>query len=104
MAIVFMYALLMILVALFGFSLSQQNMICTLVSCIFKAMLRNFLKGKIKSLQSDWGGEFHALNPILACQGISHRVSCPHTHQQQGFVERKHIHLIETGLSFLAVG
>lgn len=70
----------------------------------FQSHVAQFIERKIKSLQSDWGGEFHALNPTLARQGISHRVSCPHTHQQQGFVERKHIHLIETGLSFLAVG
>jgi hypothetical protein len=48
------------------------------------------------------GGEFRPLNTILSQQGISHRISCPHTHQQQGSVERKHRHLVETGLSLLA--
>jgi hypothetical protein len=29
-------------------------------------------------------------------------VSCPHTHQQNGSAERKHRHIVETGLSLLA--
>ncbi|KAL5754061.1 hypothetical protein ACOSP7_022281 [Xanthoceras sorbifolium] len=28
--------------------------------------------------------------------------SCPYTHEQNGIVERKHRHLVETGLSMLA--
>lgn len=34
--------------------------------------------------------------------GIAHPVSCPHTHQQNGFAERKHRHIVETGLALLA--
>jgi hypothetical protein len=33
---------------------------------------------------------------------IGHRVSCPHTHQQNGSAERKHHHIVETGLALLA--
>ena len=29
-------------------------------------------------------------------------VSCPHTHQQNGIAERKHRHIVETGLTLLA--
>jgi hypothetical protein len=29
-------------------------------------------------------------------------VSCPHTHQQNGSAERKHRHIVETGLALLA--
>jgi histone deacetylase 1/2 len=29
-------------------------------------------------------------------------VPCPHTHQQNGAVERKHHHIVETGLTLLA--
>jgi hypothetical protein len=32
----------------------------------------------------------------------AHHVSCPHTHQQNGFAERKHHHIVETGLFLLA--
>jgi hypothetical protein len=34
--------------------------------------------------------------------GILHRVSCPHTHQQNGAIERKHRHIVETGLALLS--
>jgi hypothetical protein len=29
-------------------------------------------------------------------------VSCPHTHQQNGAIERKHRHIVETGLALLS--
>jgi histone deacetylase 1/2 len=43
-------------------------------------------------------------NYILIFQkvGITHHVSCPHTHQQNGSAERKHRHIVEVGLSLLA--
>jgi hypothetical protein len=47
----------------------------------FQKHVENLFDRKIKAVQSDWGGEFRALNPILSRQGISHRLSCPHTHQ-----------------------
>lgn len=53
----------------------------------------------IKAIQSDWGGEFRLVNPVVAKLGIAHNISCPHIHEQQGKVERKHRHIIETGLS-----
>jgi hypothetical protein len=34
--------------------------------------------------------------------GITHQVSCPHMHQQNGVAERKHRHIVEMGLSLLA--
>lgn len=34
--------------------------------------------------------------------GIRHRVSCPHTHKQNGLVEQCHRHIIEKGLTLLA--
>jgi histone deacetylase 1/2 len=34
--------------------------------------------------------------------GISHHVSCPHAHQQNGSAERKHRHIVEVGLTLLA--
>lgn len=38
------------------------------------------------------------------CQnfGITHRFSCPHTHQQNELVERKFRHIVETGRALLA--
>jgi hypothetical protein len=48
------------------------------------------------------GGEYERLNSFFRRVGISHHVSCPHTHQQNGVTERKHRHIIEMGLSLLA--
>jgi hypothetical protein len=53
-------------------------------------------------LQSDWGGEYEPLNSFFKQIGITHHVSCPHAHQQNGFAERKHRHIVEVGLSLLA--
>jgi hypothetical protein len=53
-------------------------------------------------VQSNWGGEYHQLNKFFTDIGISHRVFCPHTHQQNGTAERKHCHIVETGLTLLA--
>jgi histone deacetylase 1/2 len=33
---------------------------------------------------------------------ISHHISCPHAHQQNGSVEQKHRHIVEVGLTLLA--
>jgi hypothetical protein len=49
------------------------------------------------------GGEYQkAHNTMFRSLGIVHRVSCPHTHQQNGSAEHKHRHIVETGLALLA--
>jgi hypothetical protein len=48
------------------------------------------------------GGEYHKLHNFFERIDISHHVLCPHTHQQNGAVERKHRHIVETGLALLA--
>jgi hypothetical protein len=68
----------------------------------FQAFVERCFDRKIKSIQSDWGGEYRNLNKFFTSLGISHRISCPHTHQQNGSVERKHRHIVETGLTLLA--
>ncbi|KAI3810393.1 hypothetical protein L1987_20005 [Smallanthus sonchifolius] len=57
---------------------------------------------KLKCIQSDWGGEFRLLTNLCRNLGIIHRRSCPHTSEQNGIVERRHRHVVETGLSLLA--
>jgi hypothetical protein len=42
------------------------------------------------------------LSSFFECIGISHLVSCPHTHQQNGSAERKYCHNVEVGLTLLA--
>jgi hypothetical protein len=68
----------------------------------FQAMAERLLNSKIISVQSDWGGAYCNLHTYFQTHGITHRISCPHTHQQQGCVERKHRHLIDTTLALLA--
>lgn len=73
------------------------------IFCLFQAHVERLLNTKIKSVQSDWGGEYQKLHTqFFTSLGISHCVSCPHTHQQNGSDERKHRHIVETGLALLA--
>jgi hypothetical protein len=71
-----------------------------MLSCILYklSMVEHLLNAKIKSVLTDWGGEYRNLHKYFQSVGILHRVSCPHTHQQQGCVERKYRHLIDTTL------
>jgi transposase InsO family protein len=67
----------------------------------FQLHVERFFDSKIKIVQSDWGGEYRSLQKFLHSLGIQHRLSCPHTHQQNGAIERKHRHIVETGLALL---
>jgi histone deacetylase 1/2 len=68
----------------------------------FQCHAERLLSRKIIHVQTDWGGEYIKLNKFFSDLGVSHRVSCPHTHQQNGTAERKHRHIVETGLTLLA--
>lgn len=50
-----------------------------------------------------YGTQTLVLKPFLLAQGISHRRSCPHTHQQMGTVERRHRHIVDLGIALLTV-
>ena len=70
---------------------------------LFQLHVERLLKHKIIHVQSDWGGgAYRNLNTFFNKLGISHHLSCPHTHQQNGAVERKHRHIVETGLTLLS--
>jgi len=68
----------------------------------FQSFVERKFDRKIIAMQSDWGGEYERLNSFFRQIGISHLVSCPHAHQQNGAAERKHRHIVEVGLSLLA--
>lgn len=70
---------------------------------IFKAYVENIVGNKIKILRSDSGGEFTSLQfkVFLHTHGIVQQLSCPHTPEQNGCVERKHRHLVETARTLL---
>jgi transposase InsO family protein len=63
--------------------------------------VENRFSTKIKSLYSDNGGEYIGLKNYLSVHGISHYTTAPHTPQQNGMFERRHRHLVETGLTLL---
>lgn len=46
-------------------------------------------------------GEFVALTSFLASNGISHFTTPPHTPEHNGFSERHHHHIVESGLTLL---
>jgi histone deacetylase 1/2 len=68
----------------------------------FQNMVECQFGHKILAVQLDWRGEYQSFNTFFKCLGIAHHVSCPHAHQQNGSVERKHHHIVEVGLSLLA--
>uniref|UniRef100_A0A2N9J182 Integrase catalytic domain-containing protein n=1 Tax=Fagus sylvatica TaxID=28930 RepID=A0A2N9J182_FAGSY len=70
----------------------------------FKATVENQLSKSIKFLRTDCGGEYtsNAFTDFCSTQGITHQFSCPHTPQQNGTVERKHRHIIESALTLLS--
>jgi transposase InsO family protein len=69
----------------------------------FKNLVENRFKLKIKSIYSDNSGEFVALKHYFTTNGINHYTIAPHTPQQNGVSERRHRHLVETGLTLLHV-
>ncbi|KAL0551636.1 hypothetical protein IC582_010725 [Cucumis melo] len=57
----------------------------------------------MKVFQSDGSGEFcnNSLESFFESKGISQQKSCPYTLEQNGIVERKHRHIVETAVSLI---
>ncbi|KAJ0799808.1 putative RNA-directed DNA polymerase transcription factor Lambda-DB family [Helianthus annuus] len=70
---------------------------------IFVPFVQTQFSTKIKVFQSDGGTEFtnNRVRILFEQNGTQHRMSCPYTPQQNGRVERKHRHVVETGLAML---
>jgi histone deacetylase 1/2 len=68
----------------------------------FNSLVNTQFQTKIKSVQSDWGGEYRSISTLLTSLGINHRITCPHTSHQNGTVERRHRSIVETGLTLLS--
>ena len=69
---------------------------------LFKPLVENRFQTKIQTLYTDNGGEYIALRSYLATSGIFHLATPPHTPEHNGLSERKHRHIVETGLSLLS--
>jgi histone deacetylase 1/2 len=54
---------------------------------------------KIKSIQTDWGGEYKKLITYFKTIGIHHCLIYPHTHEQNDMVECRHRHIVATRLT-----
>lgn len=68
----------------------------------FKKFVETQFDTNIKTLQTDWGGEYRPIKTFLEKLGVHHRHPCPITPEQNGLVERKNHHVVEVGLSLLA--
>ena len=58
---------------------------------------------KLKILRTDNGSEYTnaEFQSYYSIHGILHQSSCPHAPEQNGVLERKHRHVVETGLALL---
>lgn len=70
----------------------------------FKNLVENKFSTRIKSFQSDSGGEYtkRDFQKIFLQHGIQFRSSCPAHPEQNGLAERKHRQIVDTGLTMLA--
>ncbi|RDX87193.1 hypothetical protein CR513_31374, partial [Mucuna pruriens] len=50
------------------------------------------------------GKKYSAFSKFLQTHAIIHQLSCPYTHERNGYAKRKHSNIIEMGLSLLAKG
>lgn len=83
------------------FPMQSKSSVSTLFLA-FSNYVKNCFSSKIISVQSDWGGEFRPLHNIFKKIRISYRITCPYSHQQNESVERRHKHIVETGIPLLA--
>lgn len=68
----------------------------------FKAMINTQFNFLIKVVQFDWREDYKPFTEFLSEEGIQHRLICPHTHHQNGVIERKHIHIVDMGLALVS--
>ena len=67
----------------------------------FKAQVEKQFQTQILSIYSDNGGEYQSLSSLLVTYGIKHLNTLTHTPEHNGVSERKHRHIMETGLTLL---
>ncbi|CAH9118016.1 unnamed protein product [Cuscuta europaea] len=67
----------------------------------FKKIVENFFQKSIKMVYSDGGGEYISQGKFLASCGITHLLTPPYTPEHNGFAERRHRHIVETGITLL---
>ncbi|KAL0561728.1 hypothetical protein IC582_002169 [Cucumis melo] len=68
----------------------------------FITYVKNQFNKTLKIFQSDNWGEYMKIQKLCLTMGINCRFSCPYTSAQNGRIERKHRHVVESGLTLLA--
>jgi histone deacetylase 1/2 len=91
----------MIIVNLLGFICLRSVLRFIKPFLTFSNLLSTSLIRKL-SLCKLIGGEYENLMDFFQKVGITHHISCPHAHQQNGSAERKYHHIVEVGLALLA--
>lgn len=67
----------------------------------FKSLVEKYHNALLISLFTETSGEYVPLTKYLQEQGISHFTTPPHSPEQNRVAERRHRHILETGLSLL---
>lgn len=65
----------------------------------FKSLVEKYYVTPLVSIFTDNGGEYVALTNYFQENGISHFTTPPHTLEQNDIAERRHRHIVATGLS-----
>ena len=71
----------------------------------YKALVEKHFQTPLTTLYSDKDGEFIALRSYLTEHGIAHLTTPPgppHTPEHNGLSERKHRHVVETGMTLMS--
>lgn len=58
-------------------------------------MIKTQFSYDIKSLQTDWGGVYINFSTFLKNHGIHYRISCPHTKEHNGVIDRRNRVIVE---------
>jgi len=69
----------------------------------FKIFVENQTGYKLKAIQTDNAKEFLCFKQFTTTFGIHHRLICSHTHEQKGYINIKHRHITDMGLTLLFV-
>ncbi|EOY32308.1 Uncharacterized protein TCM_040047 [Theobroma cacao] len=83
------------------FFLMKHNSDVYLLLPIFKALVKKAFNTSITCIYSDNGGKYQKMSKYLATHGISHLTTPPYTLELNGAAERRHKHIVETGLTLL---
>ena len=67
----------------------------------FKKLVENYFTTTIKTLYTNNGGEFLVLRSFLTTHGITHLTTPPYTPEHNRYSERRHQHIVKTGLTLL---